>query len=129
MSFHVPEMNRYQLSGLPMTSFLSGNNGFFIIPDMAKPGHELRCQASDGSGWEHVSISVGFENQPPYRTPTWEEMCRVKAIFWDEDDCVLQYHTPKKDYVNCHPFVLHLWRNTQVSIPVPDPILVGPPKR
>ncbi len=57
-----------------------------------------------GGGWEHVSVSFST------RCPTWEEMCKVKDMFWNEDECVIQYHPPKSEYVNNHPYCLHLWR-------------------
>lgn len=69
--------------------------------------------------WEHVSISTQT------RCPTWEEMCFVKDLFWDEEDCVVQYHPPKSDYINCHPRCLHLWRPIGLEIPRPPKILVG----
>jgi hypothetical protein len=74
----------------------------------------------DSGWWEHVSVSL------PNRTPTWEEMCWVKDLFWKEDECVVQFHPPRKDYVNCHPFTLHMWRPTRKKMPMPDPITVGP---
>jgi hypothetical protein len=70
-------------------------------------------------GWEHVSVS-----KKTY-TPTWDEMCYVKSLFWDEEDTVIQYHPAKSQYVNNHPYCLHLWRPTKERVPVPDPILVG----
>lgn len=60
--------------------------------------------ASHGLGWEHVSMSLET------RTPTWEEMSLVKGLFWTQDDLVVQYHPPTNEYVNNHPFCLHLWR-------------------
>jgi len=74
---------------------------------------------SDGGGWEHVSVS--FRG----RCPSWEEMCIVKDIFWHEDECVVQYHPAKSEYVNNHPYCLHLWRPLQQDMPVPPSILVG----
>ena len=56
-----------------------------------------------GEGWEHVSIA--YTN----RTPTLEEMCKVKDMFWNEEECVVQFHPPKSEYVNVHPYCLHLW--------------------
>jgi len=115
--FHVP--NQYRLRTHPILgsddSF--GNAGFFIFNWR---GYEIRCQASDGFGWEHVSVTINRD-----RTPTWEFMCYVKDLFWDEEDCVIQYHPPKSAYVNCHPNCLHLWRSTEFEIPVPEPMLVG----
>lgn len=37
-------------------------------------------------------------------------MCYVKDMFFEEDECVVQYYPSKKDYVNIHPYVLHLWK-------------------
>jgi hypothetical protein len=74
---------------------------------------------SHGGGWEHVSVSYR------HRVPTWEEMCQVKDIFWDEDACVVQYHPPKADYINQHPYCLHLWRPTKGGLPRPPSSMVG----
>lgn len=41
---------------------------------------------SNGMGWEHVSVA--FAN----RTPTWDEMSKVKDMFWNEDETVVQFH-------------------------------------
>jgi len=57
-------------------------------------------------GWEHVSVSCED------RTPTWDEMCMVKDAFWSEEEAVVQMHPPRSQYVNLHPYCLHLWRDT-----------------
>lgn len=94
-----------------------GNNGMFFIPF----GREvLRCMISDGEGWEHVSVSLR------HRTPTWDEMCFVKSQFWDDEECVMQLHPRKSEYVNWHPYCLHLWRPLSSAIPEPPSIFVGP---
>lgn len=64
----------------------------------------LRVQSSDGGGWDHVSVSLAT------RTPSWEEMCFIKQLFFDDEECVMQLHPPKSEYVNFHRFCLHLWR-------------------
>lgn len=76
--------------------------------------------ASDGLGWEHVSVSLRD------RCPTWEEMCWVKSLFWDEEEVVIQYHHAKSQAVNYHPYCLHLWKPLGVTLPIPDVVLVGP---
>ena len=38
---------------------------------------------SNGGGWEHVSVSYRR------KTPTWDEMCRVKELFFNDDETVL----------------------------------------
>ena len=72
------------------------------------------------TGWEHVSVSCRD------RAPFWHEMVFVKNLFWDEQETVVQYHPPKSEYVNFHPFCLHLWRPMEVHIPMPPSMLVGP---
>lgn len=65
--------------------------------------------------WEHVSVSLPRQR----RCPTWPEMCFIKDLFWDEEETVIQYHPKKSDYVNIHPFVLHLWKPAHIAIPMP----------
>lgn len=131
MSFHVPE--KYRLVGGPYGSRKKdGNNGAFLIPapdglvvlrynDGTVP-LALTVIASDGEGWEHVSVST------PQRCPTWREMDRVKRLFWDDEDTVMQFHAPRSMWVSTHPYTLHLWRPTNTEISLPPPILVGIPK-
>jgi hypothetical protein len=73
--------------------------------------------------WEHVSV-VMVRNREE-RSPTWEEMCVVKAIFWRPDECVVQYHPPEVDYVNLHPYALHLWKPIEGEIVRPPTWMVG----
>lgn len=81
--------------------------------------------ASDGqdTGWDHVSCHL--QTPDGKRTPNWEIMCAVKDLFWDETDCVIQFHPPKADYVNKHPNVLHLWRKVGVNWETPPKGLIG----
>lgn len=64
----------------------------------------LKVLFSDGGGWDHVSVSLKT------RTPTWDEMCAIKDLFFDPHEVVMQIHPAKYNYVNHHPFCLHLWR-------------------
>lgn len=52
-------------------------------------------------------------------------MCEVKDLFWGPDETVMQIHPAIEDYVNDHPYCLHLWRPRGEYIPTPPPILVG----
>jgi len=128
MSFHTP--NRYRVRiGVMRTDDTAIGYGLFFVP--TSPGAPpLRCLAHDGTlgpdepgelgGWEHVSVSL------PNRCPTWDEMDRIKRLFWDDEDAVMQLHPPRSQWVNLHPYVLHLWRPTGAVIPLPPPVLVGP---
>lgn len=55
-------------------------------------------------GWEHVSLSLYRQ-----KLPTWDEMCYIKNIFWDEEEEVVQIHPKKSKYVDLTE-ALHLWR-------------------
>jgi len=87
-----------------------GDGGAFAIPF---EGRTLHVIASDGGGWNHVSVSLNS------RCPNWREMCFVKDLFFDPEDCVIQFHPPKSKYVNRHPYVLHLWQPHRFEIPLP----------
>ena len=77
---------------------------------------------SYGGGWEHVSVC------PKGRTPTWDEMCLIKEMFWREEEAVIQIHPPKSNYVNNMENCLHLWRPIEKysgKLPLPTSIYVG----
>lgn len=114
MSFHVPEKFRI-VTGEFKSSEADGNNGAFTFEF---DGKRFFAIASDGMGWEHVSVSAKV-------IPAWHIMCLVKKMFWDNEDCVLQYHPPESDYVNNSNTCLHLWRPIGVDFPRPPSILVG----
>ena len=116
MTFHVPEKYRVRMGHIASDASF-GNNGAFTVP-LARSQIAFVI-ASDQLGWEHVSVSRKD------RPPTWDEMCQIKAMFWDDEDCVVQYHPARSEYVNNHPNCLHLWRPTHQALPVPDSILVG----
>lgn len=117
----VADQYAKELRGLPC--------GAFVVPGPTKDGPYLQVISSGTPTaadyvamglrpplFEHVSVRA----KDVERCPTWEEMCHVKDLFWRPDELVLQYHPPKSEYVNCHPFVLHLWRPLDVVIPLPD---------
>lgn len=70
---------------------------------------------SNGGGWEHVSIS-------PYKhsiTPSWDDMCMLKDMFFYDEETVVQFHPPKSEYVNLMENCLHLWRPINGEITTP----------
>lgn len=114
--FDPPDMRYWTDAGDPF--------GAFRIPATKAPGRrQLNIIASDGTecGWDHVSVTLDQSK----KCPTWEEMCFVKELFWNDDEEVMQLHPPKSDYINNHPGCLHLWRPTRETIPLPPGILVG----
>lgn len=81
------------------------NRTFFVI-------------ASNGGDWDHVSVST------EYRCPRWEEMQQIKDLFFEPEEVVMQLHPAKSEYVNNHPYCLHMWRPQRADIPLPPPIFV-----
>jgi hypothetical protein len=120
---HVP--NEYRLVHHPIlgSTEKAGNNGAFDIPYSKNyRDYTLIVVASDGGGWEHVSVSIMGK---PNQTPTWEMMCFVKDLFWDDEDVVMQFHPPKSQYVDNHPGCLHMWRPIGKEVLIPPSIFVG----
>ena len=54
-----------------------------------------------------------------------DEMCKLKADFFRDDEVVVQFHPAKSEYVNNLMNCLHLWRPTTKKLPLPPSILVG----
>lgn len=129
----VPE--RYRLLNHPIlgSNVAYGCNGFFVIPHHRIALHQYNCQVSDGMGWQHVSVTltkdIGLGKKKNLvtveRCPTWEEMCYVKSLFWEDEESVMQLHPPKSQWVNNHPYCLHLWKPAEIEIPLPLQIMVG----
>lgn len=125
-----PELERLRLDtrGLGYGYYPGEFNGHFRV----RVGEVwLNVMASDGRDWpaplgppwEHVSVSVFGDR----RCPTWDEMCAVKAMFWADEECVVQFHPAKSEYVNYHPYTLHLWRPCGDRLfPTPPAECVGP---
>ena len=95
-------------------------NGFFKV---FVHGKSFNCIASNGGGWEHVSVSPGSPNRK--KCATWDEMCAIKDMFFEPEETVVQYHPPRSDYVNNHPYCLHMWRPIGQELPRPPSIFVG----
>lgn len=77
--------------------------------------------ATNNAGWEHVSVV-------PYAkriTPDWYAMCKVKEIFFDDEEAVIQVHPKKSEYVNNLENCLHLWRCKYKDMVLPPSCLVG----
>ena len=98
--FKVPEQYRITKGELA-SDFLYGNNGAFKV---FRGRTTFLIIASDGMGWEHVSVHCLTDGKE--RTPTWSEMCFVKDLFWSDDDCVIQYlyATFRKNIYQYFPF-------------------------
>ena len=99
-----------------------GMYGAFLVLCPATQKH-LAVVSSAGDyavseGWEHVSVSSKARN------PNWQEMCFIKNLFWDAEECVVQFHPPASLYVNNCVYCLHLWK-PPYKVVLPPSILVG----
>lgn len=101
------------------TSADDGPYGAFFVHGPCGCALKIISSGGDETGWEHVSVST------PRRPPNWQEMSFVKDLFWEPEECVMQLHPPKSEYVNNHSYCLHMWRPTRTEIPLPPSILVG----
>ena len=81
--------------------------GFGFVTGILKLDGKLQAgfvMGMNEEGNEHVSVELYAR-----RLPTWQEMCTVKDIFWDEEEEVIQIHPKHSQYVNITE-ALHLWR-------------------
>jgi len=108
---------------VPPQYWSTAADGFNGVFRFMLGGAPIRCVASDGGGWQHVSASIERESKPP----TWSDMCKIKDLFWEPEDVVVQFHPKKSQYVNSHPGCLHLWRCIDGrEFPTPPSYMVGP---
>lgn len=128
----TPEIDRWRIRTWKVREYFGSiggaSFGYFEIPSPEKG--TLRVLATHGDSgegeeyaWDHVSVSLDK------RIPTYGEMCWIKDLFFHDTETVVQYHVPKEDHVNFHPYCLHLWRPTVKDLPRPPSILVGPKAR
>jgi hypothetical protein len=113
-------LNKHRVrDGIVASTDADGFNGAFCF---VLNGLQTKCIVSDGMGWEHVSVSIHNSRN----TPSWQMMCKVKALFWDDEATVIQLHPPQSQWVNNHAGCLHLWRCIDGrEFPLPPAIMVG----
>lgn len=57
----------------------------------------------DGATYTHVSCSY------PHKLPSWDDLKQVKDAFIGPHREAIQVLPKDEDYVNVHPYCLHLW--------------------
>ena len=101
------------------TSDKDGMMGVFHIPHNGETFTVVVNDSRVDNKWEHVSVSLNR------RCPTWEEMCYIKSLFWEEEETVIQFHPKKSQYRNLHPYCLHMWRDVTKEHELPPAIYVA----
>lgn len=109
-----PQLTAAKRSDLEIIQFGELGTGMNGIFEIFMNQRFLRIISGSDEKWEHVSVSM------EYRCPSWQEMCFVKDLFWHPEETVIQFHPPKSQYVNTHPYVLHLWKPLFTRLPIPD---------
>lgn len=71
---------------------------------------------ADGHIWLHFSIS---RTQVTEVLPSWDQLVRAKEALLGADTKAIQVLPPRKQWVNIHPGVLHLWVCLDAD-PLPD---------
>jgi hypothetical protein len=120
---NFPEEYRIQPEGFASKAGEPFGLFFIFHGPLGRPLKIIANGASEESaGWEHVSVSIVGDKRRP--CPSWVEMAFVKGLFWNAEDCVVEFHVPATDHVNVHEGCLHLWRNPTAEFPRPPQILV-----
>jgi hypothetical protein len=91
--------------------------GSFVIQSRVD-GADMVVVASNGSGWDHVSVSR------KNRVPNWAEMSQIHRQFFKDNEVAMQLHLPVDLHIDIHKFVLHLWRSHTQVIELPPRIFV-----
>ncbi len=93
-------------------------HGVFRTP-RGEGKYPLLVIASNGGGWDHVSVS-----RYDSRMPSWEDMAEVKRLFFEPEETVVQFLPKESEYVNnCN--CLHLWKKQGYEFPLPPSIFTG----
>lgn len=80
------------------------SRGTFLVTMYGKSFHVIA--SIDGGSLEHVSVSPTSGK----RCPTWDEMSRIKDLFFYPEEEVFEIHPAHSVYVNLKKNCLHLWR-------------------
>ena len=86
-----------------MENSIIGNSALIKLPDC---GTCTVVWDDNESGYEHVSVSPVKK----FNIPSWNDMCIVKDVFFEDEEEIYQIHPKKSEYVNLQQNCLHLWK-------------------
>lgn len=118
---NLNNINNFRRIALYGNSYLGDeHNGAFVVDKFNKNGEFYLVIVSNGQGWDHVSVSLHKKNGNNInRCPSFEEMQMIKAKIFGEDEVVFQLHPREEDYINTHPYCLHLWKPNSCDMVLP----------
>lgn len=83
-----------------------GNNFIYALVKLPDCGTCTLLAGNNEDGMEHVSVSP----RKKFRIPSWDDMCVLKDICWNDEEEVYQIMPKKSQYVNIVENCLHLWK-------------------
>lgn len=86
-------------STIPFANNYSHKSKLYVIASV----DDLQDGQGNESKWVHLSVSRKD------RLPSWDDLKGVKKMFLGDDKEAVQVFPKQKDYVNLHPYCLHLW--------------------
>lgn len=117
-------INHFRDENLDMCGLNPKGNGMFLIPRKGNFRGFYQVIATDGAGWDHISVCLLDSNfNFRERTLTWDEMCEIKDIFFKNNETTVEFHPREEDYIDEHPWVLHMWKSTAEAFPIPKKLI------
>ncbi len=120
---NLNHLNRYFMGNREDFSTLMEEGTFnkeYVIP---ANGGMLHLLCSNTLGWDHIFFKVVLDTVlSKYRMPSSIEMERIKDLFFESDEAVIEVHPKKENYVNIDSNVLHLWKPNLIELPLPPKI-------
>jgi hypothetical protein len=123
-------LNQFRIKeGEGATTDADGLNGNFKFA-LAGVIVQVSSSETEIEGYEHL-IAVAFDKpqssiisrltakDPVPRCLTNEEKMQVKRLFWEDDECVVEYLPAKGSQMPFHFTATHLWRRTFSEFPMP----------
>jgi hypothetical protein len=118
----MPERYRVKMGAVAF-EISNTTSGFFKIPHPKIANYYFEVILSSPGDWERVSVMLSSPKRKVERKPTWDEMCLVKSLFFEEAETVVQFHHGIESKPGNEPlYCLSLWRSTNGEYPQPIPI-------
>lgn len=112
-------------------------NGFVVVFGASDDLCEFRGAVEDeaecwcgGNLYINSKGDIVGNEQPDYKRieAVWGKFDNKRTSHngkYADEECVVQYHPPKSEYVNFHPYCLHLWRKVGENFETPPKHFVG----
>lgn len=123
---NLNELNKYRDLAAEMNSFgRPGDERSGVFRININKNQQFLILASTAMGWEHVSVSIKKASQTIRdRCPTWEEMKKIKEMFFLRDEWAIEYHPAVERNISISNYCLHIWRPQKIDLPIPPESMV-----